>query len=172
MDADLFVLAAGAATARFARQLGCRLPIQPGKGYSITMPRSGIVPAIPTILEEYHVAITPWQSGVRIGSTMEFVGFDTQINRRRIELFKRAALEYLVDPPHGPIEEEWSGWRPMSCDELPFIGSAPGAANVVVAAGHGMIGMATAPATGKLAAEIATGVTTHLDPSPYRLPRF
>jgi D-amino-acid dehydrogenase len=172
MSADQFVLATGAEAPNFAKQLGCRIPIQPGKGYSITVPRSGTVPSIPIILEEYHVAVTPWRSGVRIGSTMEFAGYDSTLNRRRIELFKRAVAEYLIDPPLGPVEEEWSGWRPMSCDDLPCIGTAPGAINVVIAAGHGMIGMATAPASGKLAAELASGEAPHVDPLPYALERF
>jgi D-amino-acid dehydrogenase len=172
MSAEQFVLAAGAEAARFARELGCPIPIQPGKGYSITMPRSGSVPSIPVILEEFHVAITPWKSGVRIGSTMEFAGYDSTINRRRIELFRRAATEYLTDAPDGPIEEEWSGWRPMTYDDMPCIGHAPAAQNVVIAAGHGMIGMATGTASGKLAAELISGEAPHLNPAPYSLHRF
>jgi D-amino-acid dehydrogenase len=124
------------------------------------------------IFEEYHVAATPWPSGLRIGSTMEFVGYDRSINRRRIELFRKAAAEYLREPPCEPIQEEWYGWRPMTYDELPCIGPAPKARNVIVAAGHGMIGIATMTATGKLASELATGTIPHLDPSPYSLTRF
>jgi D-amino-acid dehydrogenase len=172
MEADQFVVATGAQTPVFARQLGCRIPIQPGKGYSITMQRSGTPPSIPVIFEEHHVAVTPWNSGVRVGSTMEFVGYDESINRRRVELFQRAARDYLVDPPDGPVQEEWFGWRPMTCDDLPCIGRPPKLRNVIVAAGHGMIGMATAPASGKLASEILSGLQPHIDASPYSLRRF
>ena len=172
MTSDVIVLAAGAESPKFAEQLGCRLPIQPGKGYSITMPRPRGAPTIPMIFEEYHVAATPWPSGLRIGSTMEFVGYDRSINRRRIELFRKAAAEYLREPLCETIQEEWYGWRPMTYDELPCIGPAPKAENVIVAAGHGMIGIATMTATGKLASELATGTDPHLDPSPYSLTRF
>jgi D-amino-acid dehydrogenase len=172
MEASVFVLAAGAQTPAFAAQLGCRIPIQPGKGYSITMPCPSRSPQLPIIFEEQHVAITPWASGIRVGSTMEFAGYDTTINRRRIDLFKQVAAENLVDPPTGPVEEEWYGWRPMTFDDVPCIGLAPSLRNVVVAAGHGMIGMATAMASGKLAAELATGTEPHLDPAPYSLARF
>jgi D-amino-acid dehydrogenase len=172
LEADAFVLAAGARTAQFAAQLGCRIPIQPGKGYSITMPRPNRAPRMPIIFEEHHVAITPWESGIRIGSTMEFTGYDTTINQRRINLFKQVAAESLIEPPTGPVEEEWYGWRPMTFDDVPCIGPAPKVPNVVVAAGHGMVGMATAMATGKLAAELVTGVEPHVDPTPYSLTRF
>ena len=60
----------------------------------------------------------------------------------------------------------------MTYDDLPCIGRAPRVGNVLVAAGHGMIGMATAMASGKLAAEIVTGADPHLDPAPYSLERF
>lgn len=172
MRAPLFVLTTGAEAPHLADRLGCRLPIQPGKGYSITLPRPASGPTMPMILEESHVAVTPWASGLRIGSTMEFVGYDRSINRRRIELFRRAAAEHLVEAPTGPVEEEWSGWRPMTYDEIPCIGRAPKLKNVIVAAGHGMIGMSTMTATGKLVSELATDATPHIDPAPYALERF
>jgi D-amino-acid dehydrogenase len=170
--ADAVVVSAGAETPLLGRQLGGRIPIQPGKGYSITMAAPARRPVTPMIFEEYHVAVTPWRTGLRIGSTMEFVGYDRSINRRRLELFQRAAAEYLTVPPDGAVEEEWFGWRPMTYDDRPCIGPAPRAANVVVAAGHGMIGMATGPASGKLAAELVAGLPPHVDPAPFALTRF
>jgi D-amino-acid dehydrogenase len=172
MRCDAVVLAAGARSPVFATQLGCCIPIQPGKGYSITLPRPRIAPRTPIIFEEFHVAVTPWSSGIRVGSTMEFAGYNTAVNPRRIALFKRVAEESLVEAPSGPVEEEWCGWRPMTFDDLPCIGPAPKAPNVIIAAGHGMIGMATGTASGKLAAELAAGEKPHIDPAPYSLQRF
>jgi D-amino-acid dehydrogenase len=172
MQCDLIVLATGAESPKLARLLGFHLPVQPGKGYSITLPRPERAPQIPLILEESHVAVTPWLSGLRIGSTMEFTGYDRSINPRRIELFKRAAAEHLVEPAAGPILEEWYGWRPMTYDELPCIGRAPKVPNVIVAAGHGMIGISSMTATGKLVAELALNQVPHLDPAPYSPRRF
>jgi D-amino-acid dehydrogenase len=172
LEADAIVLSAGARSTTFAQQLECRLPIQPGKGYSMTMPLPRVAPRTPIIFEEYHVAVTPWASGIRVGSTMEFAGYDAAINPRRIALFRRVAEEHLVEAPRGPVEEEWCGWRPMTFDDLPCIGPAPKVPNVIIAAGHGMIGMATATASGKLAAELAAGKTPHIDPTPYSLRRF
>jgi D-amino-acid dehydrogenase len=172
MAADAVVLSAGARSPSFAAQLGCRIPIQPGKGYSITLPRPRIAPRTPIIFEEFHVAVTSWESGIRVGSTMEFAGYNEAINPRRIALFKRVAGESLVEAPSGPVAEEWCGWRPMTFDDLPCIGPAPNVPNVIIAAGHGMIGMATGTASGKLAAELAAGEKPHIDPQPYSLRRF
>ncbi len=60
----------------------------------------------------------------------------------------------------------------MVYDGLPCIGRAPATANLILAAGNGMIGLATAPATGKLVSELASNATPHLDPAPYDVGRF
>src|SRR5262249_41700965 len=72
IEASAFVAATGAWTPLLAGMLGYRAPIQPGKGYSITMRRPARCPVFPLIFEEHRVAITPMESGYRIGSTMEF----------------------------------------------------------------------------------------------------
>ena len=170
--ADQFVLAAGAWTPLLGKTLGYTPPIQPGKGYSITMPRPKICPKHAMILEEYHVAITPFQSGYRIGSTMEFAGYDETLNRQRLGLLRHGAGEYLVEPFAEPVEEEWYGWRPMSCDGKPIIDRVPRLSNTFVAAGHSMLGVSLATGTGKLLAELMTGAKPHVDPAPFRAGRF
>jgi D-amino-acid dehydrogenase len=93
-----FVFATGALTPFLRKHLGCKIPIQPGKGYTITMPRPGICPAVPLIFPEHRVAVTPFESGYRLGSTMEFAGYDASLNRRRLDYLKEAAVPYLIDP--------------------------------------------------------------------------
>ena len=73
------------------RALGCRVPIQPGKGYSITMPRPARCPQIPLLFPETHVGVTPMKSAYRLGSTMEFAGYDTSLPSTRLELLRQAA---------------------------------------------------------------------------------
>jgi D-amino-acid dehydrogenase len=171
-EPDLVVLATGAEAPQFAKAIGCRLPIQPGKGYSLTMRPLRNQPKIPMIFEQHHVAVTPLESGFRVGSTMEFTGYDRSINPKRLALLRKSAAEHLEEPLPEIVDEEWAGWRPMSVDGLPCIGRAPGANNLIVAAGNGMIGLATAPATGKLVAEIASSQAPHIDATPYSLSRF
>ncbi len=60
----------------------------------------------------------------------------------------------------------------MTYDSLPIIDRSPRRKNVWIAAGHNMLGMSMAPATGRLVAEMMTGEKPHLDPSPYRVSRF
>jgi D-amino-acid dehydrogenase len=170
--ADAFVLAAGALSPQWQRQLGCRIPIQPGKGYSITMPRPACCPAVPMIFDEHRVAVTPFRSGYRLGSTMEFAGYDTTLNPRRLDLLTSAARLYLREPLAEPVQEQWFGWRPMTPDSLPILGASPALANVWIAAGHNMLGLSMATATGRLIAELMTGEQPHIDSRPYSPERF
>lgn len=168
---DEFVIATGAWAPQLNAALGCKLPIQPGKGYSLTMPRPATCPTYPLIFEEHRVAVTPFASGYRIGSTMEFAGYDDRMNRARLSILTDAAKVYLKEPLAGPVQEEWWGWRPMTPSGLPVIDRAPVASNVLIAAGHNMLGLSMATATGKLVGEMLTGGPPHIDPAPYALAR-
>jgi D-amino-acid dehydrogenase len=171
ITADEFVVATGPLTPMLNRELGCRIPIQPGKGYSITMPRPKICPRYPMLLEEVHVGITPFDSGYRIGSTMELAGYNSEMSPQRLQYLRTGAAEYLVDPLAEPVMEEWFGWRPMTWDGLPYIDRTPRFKNVWVAAGHNMLGLSMGTATGKLISELLTEQKPHIDPQPYRIGR-
>ena len=112
------------------------------------------------------------QSGYRLGSTMEFAGYDTSLNPRRLALLKEGAKHYLQEPFCEPVEEEWYGWRPMTPDSVPIIDRSPAYENMWIAAGHNMLGLSMAPGTGKLVAEMLAGQQPHLDPTPYAVTRF
>ena len=172
MESDVFLLATGALTPLLEAHLGCRIPIQPGKGYSITMPRPAQCPRVPLIFPDHKVVVTPMKSGYRLGSTMEFSGYDSSLNRHRLHALKEAAEHYLHHPHCEPIEEEWYGWRPMTFDGKPIIDRCPAMKNVFLAAGHNMLGLSMAPATGTLIAELINGDSPHIDPAPYRVSRF
>lgn len=166
------VLCTGAEAPAFARPLRCKLPIQPGKGYSITKTTEEPVPRTPMIFEESHVAVSPLRGALRIGSTMEFAGYNQDINTKRIGLLARATREHLRVAPDMSGASDWAGWRPMVYDGVPCVDHAPAAGNVVVAAGNGMIGLSTAPATGQLAAALATRTPPPFDPRPFSVSRF
>lgn len=172
IEADHFVVATGAMTPFLNKHLGMRVPIEPGKGYSLTMPTPAKMPKLPIIFEDSHVAITPMKSKYRIGSTMEFVGWDTSIHQRRLGLLTEAAKKYLHDPLCDPIEEEWFGWRPMTWDGKPIIDSTPAMKNVWIAAGHSMLGLSMATGTGRLLKEMMFDEAPHLDPAHFSAKRF
>jgi D-amino-acid dehydrogenase len=171
-NASQFVFATGAWTDLLGRGLGCSIPIQPGKGYSITIPPTSKMPRIPIIFEDTHVAVTPFEDRFRIGSTMEFVGYDESIRPKRINLLRDSARRYLHVDWRESDEEPWYGWRPMTWDSKPLIGRIPQASNAWICAGHGMLGISSAPASGRLIRELILGEMPHLAPEWYSIARM
>jgi D-amino-acid dehydrogenase len=170
--ASQVVLALGAWSPLFAAMIGLDIPIQPGKGYSITYERPATVPRRALVLKERSVCVTTWADGYRLGSTMEFSGYDQRLQRVRLDALERGAREYLRDPVGPSKREEWCGWRPMTWDDLPLIGRAPGHTNLWLATGHGMMGMGMSAGTGRLLADLMAGRTPAVDPAPYSPARF
>jgi len=170
--ADEYVLATGAWTPQVTRRLKLNLPVQAGKGYSLTMARPPMCPETPCYFYEKSVVATPWKSGFRLGGTMEFSGFNADMVARRIQNLTSAAKEYLKKQSAKTIIEQWVGMRPMVYDDLPIIDRAPNQHNLVIATGHGMSGISMATSTGKLVAEIITGRRPHIDPAAFRINRF
>ena len=62
--------------------------------------------------------------------------------------------------------------RPCTPDGMPLIGRARGYRNLWLATGHQMTGLKTAPATGRLLADLLTGAPPAFDPAPFRADRF
>lgn len=172
LPADQVVVATGAWTPFLNTELGCSIPIQPGKGYSLTMHRPSHCPKIALHFSEDKVVATPHQSAYRLGSVMELVGYDSTIDPRRIQYLKDRAARYMHEPVGEPEIERWTGWRPMIYDDRPIIDFSPRLSNVLIAAGHAMLGLSMAPATGKLVAEMLTDETPHIDVEPFGLARF
>jgi D-amino-acid dehydrogenase len=170
--ADEIVIATGAWSTLLEKSLYLKIPIVPGKGYSITMKSPKISPKIPCIFEERKVVATPWNGSYRLGGTMEFAGYSTEMNQVRLQNLKNVTKEYLIDPYTDDVTEEWSGWRPMTNDGLPIIGKSPIHKNVTLACGHNMLGLSMAPGTGKLVAELILEKPTHLGASVYAITRF
>ncbi len=166
------VIAAGALSARLANMLDCRIPVEPGKGYSVTMERPAICPKFPMLFPEHRVGVSPFENGYRLGSMMEFAGFDTSIPDARIQQLRDSAAPYLVDPVGPGRQETWYGWRPMTWDSLPIIGAVPRLSNAWLATGHNMLGMSLATSTGRLISELIQGQAPHVDPAPYSPARF
>jgi D-amino-acid dehydrogenase len=171
-SADSFVLAAGAWSPMLAGQLSLHLPIQPAKGYSITMKRPETSPRIPCYFSEAYVVATPWRDDLRLGGTLELSGYNTRLEKARIKSLRAAADIYLNPFESSEVEEEWTGWRPMSPDDLPIIGRPRSWRNLVIASGHGMLGLTMATGTGRIVSSLIGNKNPDIDITPFRPDRF
>ncbi|MCG8567325.1 MAG: FAD-dependent oxidoreductase [Desulfobacterales bacterium] len=169
---DEIILATGAWSAPLAKQMKFKLPVEPGKGYSITMERPDLCPKYGCYFYEENVVATPWNSGFRLGGTMEFSGDNTRMNLKRLNKLAEAAGEYLSHSKWNMRTEEWTSLRPMTQDDMPIIGRAPGMENLTLATGHGMLGLTLATGTGKIVCDILTGEKAEVNIQPYSPMRF
>jgi len=170
--ADAFVLATGAWTCQTLKQLKLDLPVQPGKGYSITMERPGTCPTYPCLLYEKNMVATPWKSGYRLGGTMEFSGYGTHLNPDRLSKLISGATAFLRDPVGHPVVEQWTSLRPMTYDDLPIIDRSPAQENLIIATGHGMLGLTLATGTGKIVCDMVYDKTPEINIMPFSMGRF
>ena len=163
--ADEFVLCGGAWSPSVARELRVRLPMQAGKGYSLTLARPRQLPQICAIFSEARIAVTPMGDTLRFGGTMEIAGLAEGINPRRVQGIIKAVPRYF---PDFTVEDfagiqPWSGLRPCSPDGLPYVGRFGAYDNLSTATGHAMMGLSLGPVTGKIMAELLSGECPSFD---------
>ncbi len=162
---DEFILAGGSWSPDIVRGLGLRLPMQAGKGYSLTLPKPAELPRICSILTEARVAVTPMGGALRVGGTMEIAGLNERVSPRRVAGIVKALPQYYprFRAEHFEGIEPWCGLRPCSPDGLPYLGRTRAAENLIVATGHAMMGLSLAPVTGELVGQIADGEPPRFD---------
>ena len=166
------VLAAGAWTASLARGLGVDVPVTGGKGYHVDLPAKVADPRIPILMPEARSAVTPLEGRLRLTGTLELCGLDLSVNRRGLDAVRGAAARVLRDGHERQPLSVWAGLRPCTPDGLPVIGLADGLPGLVLATGHAMKGIALAPVTAGLVAELVVGEPPSHDLAPFAPGRF
>ncbi len=170
--AKQLVLAAGAWTPPLVRHLGVSLPIEAAKGYTVSVQKPETFGDVPIMLAESKVGVSPMGAMLRFAGTLELAGLDLRVNSRRVSAIRKAVDRCLPGVGEAPHLETWRGLRPLSPDGLPILGRLTRHPQIIVAGGHGMIGMAQGPISGRLVAELARGVTPSMDLSPFSGSRF
>ncbi|MCD0465025.1 FAD-binding oxidoreductase [Flavobacterium sp. ENC] len=169
---DEVVLAAGSWSPVLAKKLNISISVLPGKGYSFTLKDSDQKPAIPSILCEGKVAVTPMNNDIRFGGTMEITHTgDTKINTNRLQGIVTTINDFY---PEMQVEmpktaDTWFGFRPCTPSGMPVITRDKKIVNLTMATGHAMMGLSLAPATGKIVTEIIAGKTTSVDTKMFQL---
>ena len=167
------VLSGGSWTSILLKKVGLKIYLQDGKGYSFTIKNSNVKPNIPTILTEAKVAVTPMGNDLRIGGTLELGGLSSKVNRNRLNGIVDSLPKYFpqLQLNRNDVKKVWAGYRPCTADGMPYIGRSSVLSNLIVATGHGMMGMSMGPATGKLVSELVDKSPTTIDLSLFSLER-
>lgn len=168
LAADAFVVACGSYTAPLLRTVGVDLPIYPGKGYSATfrLRRPEAAPVVSLIDDQVKCAMSRLGDHLRVAGTIELGGYDTSLTtplaRARCALLARRVEEVLPGVCDTRLETDggmpnfWTGLRPATPTNIPYIGRTP-VGKLWVNAGHGTLGWTHGAGSGKALAELISG---------------
>ena len=171
IKSDRIVLAAGAFTGRLSTKLGEPIALETERGYHTQIMAPGVALRHSIIWPARAFMVAPTAGGIRVGGTVEMAGLEAAPNYRRAKVLVKRAREALPDL-RAEETTEWMGHRPATPDTVPIIGPSAKKRNVYYATGHGHLGLTYAATTGRLMADLITGVTPPVDMKPYRVDRF
>ena len=169
--ADQYVLATGAWSAKWSKQLEIEIPVQPVQGQMLLFKTP--IDWLPTMCMNKVMYLIPRQDGhVVCGSSMRQCGFDTQTTNETLQHIQQACFEMVPELAKFPIVKSWAGLRPSSPEGIPYIGQIPQFDNLWANFGHFRNGLCMGPASAQLLAELIMGQTPSFnaeDYSPQRL---
>ncbi|MCB8933173.1 MAG: FAD-dependent oxidoreductase [Fimbriimonadaceae bacterium] len=159
VEGDRFVVAGGVESEGLAAELGVRIPLVGGKGYTMTVEDPPQLPKASVILAEARVAATPMRGAFRIGGTMEIGAGDLSVSHRRVAGIRRSFCDYFPAFSEATFAgvPVWAGRRPLTPDGLPCLGVAPRFSNCAIACGHAMMGFSLGAVSGRLVAQLLEG---------------
>jgi D-amino-acid dehydrogenase len=172
---DAAVVAAGAWSRPLAAGLGDAVPLETERGYHIMIRHPEVMPRLPVADADGKFVGTPMETGLRFAGTVELAGLQAPPDWRRARILLEQGRRLLPGLKASYPEDElsvWMGHRPSLPDSLPCLGPSARSPDVIYAFGHGHVGMAASPMTGKLVADLVTGRAPSIDIAPFRAGRF
>lgn len=171
---DRAVVSAGVWSKALARLAGDRIPLESERGYHGVIHAPLVGPSHPVMPSDGKMANTPTMHGLRLSGQVELATVETPPNWSRVDiLLKHARKTYSgLSQMHEIAVDRWMGHRPSTPDGLPVIGEASGSKQIIYAFGHGHVGFATGPMTGRLAADLVSGKPPERDLKPFSPRRF
>jgi D-amino-acid dehydrogenase len=166
------VVALGPWSDQVFRPLGYDIPLMTKRGYHIHLSPSGnAVLHHPVLDADRGYLLAPMNRGIRLTTGAEFARRDAPPTPVQIE--RTLPLARSMFPLGDTIEEKpWMGSRPCLPDMLPVIGKAPRHKGLWFDFGHQHHGLTLGPVSGRLLADMVTGVTPFIDPKAFAVERF
>jgi D-amino-acid dehydrogenase len=172
LDAKDVVVALGPWAPDLLEPLGIRLPLAYKRGYHRHFRPVGNAGLTRPVVDTVHgFCLAPMEQGIRLTTGAEFARRDAPPTPVQLERLMPVAKDLF--PLGEAVEAQpWMGSRPCFADSMPVIGRAPGQDGLWLAYGHAHWGLTLGPVTGRLVADLMTGVTPFCDPAPYAAERF
>ncbi|PWC16705.1 NAD(P)/FAD-dependent oxidoreductase [Brenneria corticis] len=171
LPGDHFVIAAGMGSRHFFKQLGVNIPLIGIAGYKTLLTEPGVTFNHSVIYTDGGFCFTPMTRGLQMGGMLEFAGANAKPDFRRAEIIMQQARELL--PQLNPVKQETGvGYRPTLPDSKPVIDRSHRLPNVLMAFGHGSLGLTLGATTGRIVSELVAGKIPGQDIAPFSAYRF
>lgn len=172
IDADAVVLAGGLGSRPLLRTVGASLPLHPVSGYSATYRvRAADLPRMGAVSIRHKIAWASFGEDMLRFTGFADVGYPSS-ERAKARFQELEAFAASVYPMLGGIEpQRWVGQRPMTPDNLPYIGAGP-LSNLWLSCGHGAMGWTMACGSAQIITDLVQGRLPALNMVPYRWDRF
>jgi len=173
-DSDSYVVALGSYSSKILSKIGINIPVYPVKGYSITLPvlNNEDAPQSTIIDDTFKIGITRLGNNIRVAGTAHITGYNLELREKSLSLLKYG-LNRLF--PYATEECDdmkfWAGLRPNTPDGPPNIGSTP-YSNLYLNTGHGTLGWTMSLGSGKLLADIISGIEPEISSEGIDMSRF
>jgi D-amino-acid dehydrogenase len=173
--ADKAVISAGARSKALAAGAGSRVPLETERGYHAMIADANAGPRTPMMPYDGKMSITWTDRGLRCAGQVEIAGLEAAPNWKRAEILRDHLLRSFPKLPRDlPADrvKVWMGHRPSMPDGLPCIGPARDSADVLLAFGHGHVGLVAGPRTARAVGAMLAGTQPEIDVRPFRPSRF
>jgi glycine oxidase len=165
IDGDAVVIAAGSWSALIDESTLERDAITPARGQMVELKLSAQM--LRSAVESPACYLSPRDDGrVLVGSTVELVGFRAGTTASAMRDLLASAIRLMPALGDASVNRTWSGFRPRTGDELPFIGPS-GIDGLIIATGHFRNGVLLSPITAKMVAALVTGGAPVVDLAPF-----
>jgi D-amino-acid dehydrogenase len=172
---DRAVIAAGIRSRELAKAAGDRVSLESERGYHVVITDPEVAPKTPVMPSDGKMANTLTTGGLRASGQVELASVDAPPNWKRADvLLNHLRRTYPALPREIAADriKYWMGHRPSTSDGLPVIGPASATSDIIHAFGHGHVGLASAPMTALLVAEIIGERTPSVPITAYSASRF
>ncbi len=183
---DRAVIAAGVRSKLLCDSLGERISLESERGYHVVFEKPGFELSSPLMPGDAKMAITSTRGGLRVSGQVELASVSAAPDWRRAEILRRFALENFPSLKNNPLHlqrvdqasvvpqglKRWMGHRPSTPDGLPILSQSTVSDDIFHAFGHGHVGLASGPISGRAIADLISARACAFDLSPFSVRRF
>jgi D-amino-acid dehydrogenase len=166
LPCDASVIAAGAFSRALAREAGSNTPLETERGYHVERLGASDGPTMPIMVADRKLIVTMTSRGPRVAGQVELAGLHAAPDWRRADVLKtllHGLFPALRDSADAANTRYWMGHRPSSPDGKPYIGASRRSPDVILAYGHGHVGLGSSARTGQVVAQLLMGRKTEID---------